>query len=53
MTAKKSKAMCKDCGERYAQELGRCRRCWNARIEGKTLPNRFRPEPLPSPSEKP
>lgn len=32
---KKSKVMCKDCGEKYAQEMGRCRRCWNLRINGK------------------
>lgn len=41
---KKAKALCKDCGERYAQELGRCRRCWNLRIEGKPAVNVWRPE---------
>lgn len=43
--ASPKRGMCRDCGKRFAQELGRCRRCWNLRIEGKSeRPNAFRPE---------
>ena len=35
------KRMCTDCGEKYAQELGRCRRCWTKRIGDKTPINDF------------
>lgn len=38
---KKKRTMCKDCGEKYAQELGRCRSCWTKRIGDKTPINDF------------
>jgi ribosomal protein L40E len=29
-----NKKLCKDCGEKYAQEMGKCRRCQQRRIDG-------------------
>jgi hypothetical protein len=41
----KLRRLCKDCGDRYAQELGLCRTCQAKHICGGT--------PLPSPVERP
>ena len=40
---RKEPRMCKDCKVRYAQELGRCRRCWRTALGEPCMPS---PNPL-------